>query len=199
MDTPRYINPLTDFGFKRIFGDEEIMRDFLNDAMAPDTHIVELSFIDKEMMPETKYERGIIYDMRCKLDNGEEVIVEMQNRGQDYFSERIVYYLSRAIVMQGEKGDGWKYNLHNVYGVFFMNFFLDDKSPRDIRHVALIDTDTQQLFTKTFQFWLMELPRFRTMTEADCKTNIDYWLYILTHSETIRTNIPFQSQKPIFH
>ena len=26
----RYINPLTDYGFKKIFGDEEIMRAFLS-------------------------------------------------------------------------------------------------------------------------------------------------------------------------
>lgn len=61
----RYINPLTDFGFKRIFGDEEIMMSFLNDVIMKDAVIQSLTFLDKEMIPETKYERGIIYDMRC--------------------------------------------------------------------------------------------------------------------------------------
>lgn len=37
------------------------------------------------------------------------------------------------------------------------------------------------------------------MSEADCKTNKDYWLYILTHLETMNTTVPFQAQKPIFH
>jgi hypothetical protein len=39
------------------------------------------------------------------LDSGEEVIVEMQNRGQDYFKDRICYYMARAISSQGDRGD----------------------------------------------------------------------------------------------
>ena len=98
-NTRRYINPLTDFGFKKIFGDEEIMREFLNDLIEPESPIVQVTFIDKEMQPETKYERGVIYDMRCRLSSGEEIIVEMQNRGQDYFTDRINYYLDLTVTL----------------------------------------------------------------------------------------------------
>lgn len=202
--TARYINPLTDFGFKKIFGDEDIMRDFLNDIVEPKSPIVKVTFLDKEMTPETKYERGIIYDMRCLLDSGEEVIVEMQNRGQDYFKDRICYYMARAISSQGDRGDDdWKFQIHAVYGVFFMNFHLKDRKPdeeiSDIRHIALADVDSHQLFSEKLQLWLIELPRYRKMSEYDCKTNKDYWLYTLTHLETMNNNVPFQTQKPIFH
>lgn len=205
----RYLNPLTDFGFKKIFGDEEIMRDFLNDIIEPKSPITEVVFLDKEMTPETKYERGIIYDMRCMLQSGEEVMVEMQNRGQDYFRDRICYYMARAISTQGERGDNdWKFHLHEVYGVFFMNFHLKEKEGQsaesnqendDIKHVALADTNTGELFTEKLQMWLIELPHYRKMSESDCKTNKDFWLYTITHMETMRTDIPFQAQKPIFH
>lgn len=203
----RYINPLTDFGFKKIFGNEDIMCDFLNDIVEPESPIVKVTFIDKEMPPETKYERGIIYDMRCTLDSGEEVIVEMQNRGQDYFKDRICYYMARAISTQGERGnEDWKFQIHAVYGVFFMNFHLKDKpdndncdESHDIRHIALTDVDTHEVFSKNLQLWLIELPRYRKMKEAECRTNRDYWLYTLTHLETMNTAVPFQTQKPIFH
>jgi predicted transposase/invertase (TIGR01784 family) len=201
--TAKYINPLTDFGFKKVFGNEDIMRDFLNDIIEPESPIAKLTFLDKEMPPETKYERGIIYDMRCMLDSGEEIIVEMQNRGQDYFKDRICYYMARAISSQGERGDDeWKFQLHAVYGVFFMNFHLKDKTSddlHDIRHIALADIDTHDVFSKKLQLWLLELPRYRKMSEAECKSNKDYWLYNLTHLETMNTTVPFQTQKPIFH
>ena len=215
MKEKRYINPLTDFGFKKIFGDEEIMCDFLNDIIEPESPIQKVTFLDKEMPPETKYERGIIYDMRCRLKNGEEVLVEMQNRGQDYFRDRICYYMARAVSTQGERGDNeWKFRLHPVYGVFFMNFHLrditlpvsqeedTDKSSdekRDIRHVMLQDVNTGKTFSDKLQMWLIELPRYRRMSENDCKTNIDFWLYTLTHMETMTNEIPFQREKPIFH
>ncbi len=204
----RYINPLTDFGFKKVFGDEDIMCDFLNDIIEPSSPIVKLTFLDKEMPPETKYEPGIIYDMRCLLASGEEVIVEMQNRGQDYFRDRICYYMARAISTQGEKGnESWHFDIHPVYGVFFMNFHLkenektekSDKPREDIRHIALMDVDKGKMFSDKLQFWLLELPRYRRMKQSDCKTNIDYWLYNLTHLETMNTAVPFQAQKPIFH
>lgn len=206
MQTARYINPLTDFGFKKVFGNEDIMCDFLNDIIEPKSPIVKVTFLDKEMPPETKYERGIIYDMRCLLDSGEEVIVEMQNRGQDYFKDRICYYMARAISSQGDRGkDDWKYQIHAVYGIFFMNFHLKNRdteesnNTHDIRHIALTDVDTHDIFSKKLQLWLLELPRYRKMSETDCKTNKDYWLYTLTHLETMNTVVPFQAQKPIFH
>ncbi len=204
----KYINPLTDFGFKKVFGNEDIMCDFLNDIIEPKSPIVKVTFLDKEMPPETKYERGIIYDMRCMLDSGEEVIVEMQNRGQDYFKDRICYYMARAISSQGDRGDDeWKFKIHAVYGVFFMNLHLTDnrqndstkENIHDIRHIALADVDTHDVFSEKLQLWLLELPRYRKMSETDCKTNKDYWLYTLTHLETMNTTVPFQAQKPIFH
>lgn len=157
------------------------------------------------MPPETKYERGIIYDMRCLLESGEEVIVEMQNRGQDYFRDRICYYMARAISSQGDRGkEEWKFDIHPVYGVFFMNFHLRENeqtsgSQTDIRHIALMDVDNKKMFSDKLQFWLLELPRYRKMAEADCKTNKDYWLYTITHLETMNAAVPFQAQKPIFH
>ena len=37
------------------------------------------------MLPETKDQRGIIYDVFCTTDTGEHIIVEMQNKSQAYF------------------------------------------------------------------------------------------------------------------
>jgi len=180
------------------------MCDLLNDIIEPISPIVKVTFLDKEMIPETKNERGVVYDMRCQLDSSEEVIVEMQNCAQDYFKNRICYYMSRAISTQGKRGDKeWMFQIHSVYGVFFMNFRLKDNETEekvhDIRHIALADLDTHEIFSEKMQLWLVELVRYRQMTEADCKTNKDYWLYILTHLETMNTDVPFQTQKPIFH
>lgn len=202
--TAKYINPLTDFGFKKVFGDEDVMRDFLNDIIEPKSPIVKLTFLDKEIAPETKYERGVIYDMRCLLQSGEEVIIEMQNRGQDYFRDRICYYMSRAISSQGERGnEDWKFEIHPVLGVFFMNFHLKENENEpdgesDIRHIALMDVNNKKLFSEKLQFWLLELPRYRKMTETECSTNKEYWLYTLTHMETMNAALPFKTQKPIF-
>ena len=48
----KYINPATDFGFKRIFKDEEITRGFLNALLKrydPKTHIKKVTITDGEL------------------------------------------------------------------------------------------------------------------------------------------------------
>ena len=96
----RYINALTDFGFKKIFGDKEILTAFLTDLLKPQSPIKEITFLDKERSGLSEYERSVIYDILCTAEDGSEFIVEMQNRNQQYFGDRIVYYLSRSFSSQ---------------------------------------------------------------------------------------------------
>ena len=51
----RYINALTDFGFKKIFGDKEILTAFLTDLLQPQSPIKEITFLDKERSGLSEY------------------------------------------------------------------------------------------------------------------------------------------------
>ena len=100
----RFINPFTDVGFKRIFGQEinkDLLIDFLNGLLEGEKHIVDIRFLDKEVLPAFAQDRGVIYDVYCTNESGEQFIVEMQNRPQVNFRERALYYLSRAVARQG--------------------------------------------------------------------------------------------------
>ena len=51
----RFINPFTDVGFKRIFGQEinkDLLIDFLNSLLVGERHIEDITFLDKEVLPE---------------------------------------------------------------------------------------------------------------------------------------------------
>lgn len=78
-----FINPFTDFGFKRIFGQEKhkrILIGFLNALFADELVVTDLVYRDKEQTGETQQNRTVIYDIYCTLDDGSHVIVEMQNK-----------------------------------------------------------------------------------------------------------------------
>ena len=195
----RYINPLTDFGFKKIFGDEEVMRAFLTDLLEPASPITEIKFLDKELGAETAYERGVIYDLRCKTEDGGEFLVEMQNKNQSHFSDRILYYLSRSFSAQAERGNvEWDYQLRPVYGIFFLNFHLRGFKPMTVRTVQLKVNETGEVFTDKLKAFTLELPDYQLKREEDCVTKLDKWLYILKNLETMTTNLPFQAQQPVF-
>lgn len=190
---------MTDYGFKKIFGDKEVMTAFLTDLLLPKTPIEDVIFLDKELGGVSEYDRGVVYDLLCKTIDGNEFIVEMQNRSQIHFSDRIIFYLSRSFSDQEEKGNSdWDFQLKPVYGIFFLNFHLRGFKPLTLRTVQLKVDETGELFTDKLKVFTLELPDYRKMREEDCKSKIDYWLYNITNLETMTTNVPFQSEQPIF-
>ena len=147
-------------------------------------------------MPETKDMRGIIYDIYCTTDQDEHIIVEMQNRYQEHFLDRSLYYASRAIVSQGVKGD-WDYRLSPVYTVCFMNFNVDSKSPKNFRtDIFLTDKETGQVFSDNLRMIYLMLPLF-TKEEEECETDFERWIYILKNMSTLE-RMPFMARNAVF-
>jgi predicted transposase/invertase (TIGR01784 family) len=83
----KYINPFTDFGFKKLFGEEankDLLIDFLN-ALLPENHqIATLTYQRTEQLGNTAFDRKAIYDLYCEGVNGTRFIVEMQKAKQNY-------------------------------------------------------------------------------------------------------------------
>lgn len=196
----KFINPFTDIGFKRIFGQEvnkEILISFLNALLEGERHITDLEFIDKEKLPPFQNGRGLIYDIYCSTDTGEHIIVEMQNRCQSYFKDRAVYYASTDIVWQGQRGEDWHYRLTPVYGVYFMNFVWRDGSTPKLRtDVGLADLQTSEQFSDRMRLIFLQLPLIE-LEEDDCDTDFKKWLYVLKNMQTF-DRMPFAAQKAVF-
>ncbi len=196
----RFINPFTDMGFKRIFGQEvnkNLLIDFLNDLLEGEKRIVNITFLDKEQLGTAADDRSCIYDIYCENENGERFIVEIQNRGHRNFKERAIYYLSRAIANQGQKGPSWMFDLKAVYGVFFMNFHLDGRRQARFRtDVSLRDMRTNEPFSDKMRFIFLDLPAF-TKDEERCETDFERWIYVLKNMEILQ-RMPFKARKSVF-
>jgi len=93
----KYINPFTDFGFKKIFGEEAskpLLLDFLNAILPENDWIVSLSFKNNEQLGQTEFDRKAIYDIYCENEKGEKFIVELQKAKQNY---RVIYIKNNYI------------------------------------------------------------------------------------------------------
>lgn len=202
----KFINPFTDFGFKHIFGremDKDILIEFLNDLLEGEYTIMDLRIMNNERLPETEQGRKVIFDIHCETDKGERIIIEMQNREQPHFKDRALYYLSHSVVEQGIKGT-WDYELAAVYGVFFLNFTLDEENGPDKngkegkfrRDIILADRENGQVFNPKFRQIYIELPRFNK-EEEECETDFERWIYVLKHMDTL-DRMPFKARKAIF-
>ena len=198
-DMAKYINPFTDVGFKRIFGQElskPLLLDFLNSLFEGEKHIVNLTFLDKEQPALFEEDRSLIYDIYCETDDGEKIIVEMQNKSQPFFKNRSIYYVSESIARQGERGSSWNYEIDSVYLVAFLNFSPLDFKKQFRTDVVLAEKDTKEQFSDKLRMIYLQLPLFKK--EADeCENQVERWIYLLKNMETLN-RLPWAAQSAVF-
>ncbi len=193
----KYLNPFTDFGFKKIFGEEAskpLLLDFLNALLPSADKIVDLNFKNSEQLGQTDLDRKAIYDIYCENENGEKFIVELQKAKQNYFKERTVYYSTFPIREQAEKGE-WNYNLKAVYCIGILDFTFDDyetePEKNEVVHTIKLKNQHGKTFYDKLTFIYLEMPNFK-QAESQLKTRLDKWLYFIKNLED------FQSIPSIF-
>ena len=195
----KYINPFTDVGFKRIFGQElskPLLLDFLNSLFEGEKHIVNLTFLDKEQPALFEEDRSLIYDIYCETDKGEHIIVEMQNKSQPFFKNRSIYYISESIARQGERGSSWKYEIDSVCLVAFLNFTPMDFKKQFRTDVVLAEKGSLEQFSDKLRMIFLQLPLF--VKEADeCESQVERWIYLLKNMETL-SRLPWAAQSAVF-
>ena len=191
-----FIDPCTDYGFKRIFGDKELLINFLNSLLEGERVITKLDYMNNERVAKQKDERRVIYDLYCKTDTGEHIIVEMQKRSQKHFKDRALYYSACSIVEQGTKGN-WNYELTPVYGVFFIDFVLDtDVSDYYCKDVTLVEKYSGKVFSNKLRHIFIELPRFMK-SKSECDSFFECWIYNLANMKEMN-EMTFKDRDAIF-
>ena len=198
----KYIDPFTDVGFKRLFGEDcnkELLLDFLNELLhQKEGKIVSLTYLKSEQLGRSEADRKAIFDLYCENEKGEKFIVEMQKTKQTFFKDRALYYSTFPIVKQAITGD-WNYELKAVYTVAILDFvFEEDKKDVDkYRYdVMLTDIETHKVFYDKLKFVYLEMPKF-TKNVDELETHFDKWMYVLKNLKRLE-NIPDKLREKIF-
>lgn len=182
--TERYINPFTDFGFKRLFGEEpnkDLLLDFLNELLKEEQGVIKnLTYLKNEHLGTTEIDRKAIFDLYCENEKGEKFIVELQKTKQNFFKDRTVYYSTFPIKEQAKRAD-WNYELKSVYTIAILDFVFDEdkNQPDKFRYdVKLKDNETNKVFYDKLTFIYLEMPKFKKTAEQ-LETRFEKWLYVL--------------------
>ncbi|MDR2449123.1 MAG: Rpn family recombination-promoting nuclease/putative transposase [Prevotellaceae bacterium] len=199
--TERYINPFTDFGFKKLFGTEvnkDLLIDFLNQIVKEQGRITNIHYLQNEQLGFGEPDRRAIFDIYCENEKGEKFIVEMQKAKQEYFKERSVFYATFPIQQQGRQGN-WDFSLKAVYLIGILDFvFEDDKDDKSYFHreIKLMDTKKHNVFYDKLTFIYLEMPKFNK-TEEELVTRFDKWLYVLKNLPQLERR-PLKLQEKVF-
>ena len=195
----KYINPFTDFGFKKLFGTEpnkDLLIDFLNQLLPKGRQIQDLTYSNVENPGNTEADRKSIFDIYCTGKEGEEFIVEMQKAKQDYFKDRSVYYSTFPIQKHAHKSN-WNYQLKPVYTVGVLDFkFMDDLNDTKVLHYVQLKDQHCQVFYDKLTYIYLTMPNFKK-TEVELETTMDKWLFVLKNLSNLQ-EIPHKLQNRLF-
>ena len=180
----RYINPYTDFGFKKLFGtamNKDLLISFLNALFNnEEKEIEDVQYLNGENLGDGYGDRRSIFDVYCTASDGSRFIVEMQKAEQTYFKDRSVYYATTPIRQQAPKGK-WDYHLENVYTIGILNFEFpnNEYAPDSYRHeIKLKDVEDHHVFYDKLTFIYLEMPKFNK-AEDELVTMFDKWMFVL--------------------
>jgi len=198
----KYIDPFTDFGFKKLFGEEcnkELLLDFLNELLhKKEGKIVSLTYLKNEKLGISDESRKAVFDIHCENERGEKFIVELQKTKQEYFKDRALYYSTFPIAEQAVQGE-WNFQLQAVYTIAILNFvFEEDKNdPQKYRYdVMLSDIDTRKVFYDKLTFIYLEMPKFTKEVE-ELETHFEKWMYVLKNLKRL-DGVPERLREKIF-
>ena len=219
----KFINPYTDEGFKRIFGSEinkDMIIKFLNSLL--NETIRDITFRNVEAFGLGRNDRKAVFDIFCKTDKEEMIIVEMQKSSQKYFSDRVLYYASFAIQQQAsyakeqleqelkelkegqeagcqtaQKRLRWNYAVNRVYVVCVLNYIMDRKYPDKYRwDIIRMDRELKVPFSDTLTEVYLEMPKF-TLKLSDCDTLYKKFLFVLNNIDILE-RLPKELNEQIF-
>jgi len=199
----KYINPFTDYGFKRLFGEEpnkDLLLDFLNELLKEEQgKITELTYLKNENLALTELNRKAIFDLYCTNERGEKFIVELQKTKQKFFKDRTVYYSTFPIREQAVQGSEWNFELKKVYTIAILDFIFDHDKNKPVKFrydVKLSDIETKEVFYDKLTFIYLEMPKFKKTAE-ELDTRFEKWLFILKNLHKL-DRIPEKLKEGIF-
>lgn len=181
-----FINPLTDFGFKKLLANErnkDILVRFLNAFLSEHIGVItDLTHLPTEQIGITGAQKQVRFDLYCRIQDGTHVIIEMQNAWQKFYANRSLMYSGRAISRNVRRGDR-KFDIPRVISFNIMGFNMPEFKGRGryFWRVQLKDNDNE-IFSDRLELYFTELPKFAAQNNTwDFTDQRVKWLYTLTH------------------
>lgn len=183
----RFLNPKTDFAFKKIFGSrqsKDILISFLNALLYEGQAIIhDLEIIDPYQAPQLKGMKDTFLDVKATLTDDETVIIEMQVLNVLGFEKRVLYNAAKAFSIQLESGQEYA-RLNSVIALTITDFEMFPEGSKVISRYALKEKDDFTTYSDDIELVFVELPKFKKSLDQ-LTTLTDRWIYFLKQAESL--------------
>ncbi len=203
QEKQRYVDILSNSGFKAVFGDQDnkpVLIDFLNAVLPQGRRVKDLTYATTEIEGLTASNKSVKLDLRCEDEDGTSFIIEMQRYDQANFFQRCVSYSSKVYDMKTTKGDE-SYDIPPVYLIGILAVDVFDRSDKLWKERFISDYTFREKYTgevvcETISLIFVELKRFEKRLE-DCRSIIDKWCYALKYMSKL-DSLPSGLKKSVF-
>jgi predicted transposase/invertase (TIGR01784 family) len=185
-----FINPKTDFAFKKIFGSEQshdILISFLNGILYNGEPIIsDLEILNPYQAPRIRGVKDTYLDVKALLSTGQTVIIEMQVLNVEGFEKRILYNAAKAYSIQLGTGD--KYAVLNpVIALTITDFEMFSEFDAVISRFVLKEKEFLVDYPSCdLELVFVELPKFKLDLE-ELSSLTDKWMYFLQHTRELES------------
>jgi predicted transposase/invertase (TIGR01784 family) len=186
----RFINPKTDFAFKKIFGStdsQDILISFLNALLYQGQPIIEeLEILDPYAAGRVSSLKDSYLDVKAKITGNATVIIEMQVLNVVAFEKRVVYNAAKTYATQLKFGEGYS-KLNPVIALTITDFEMFAGREKVISHFGF--KEREDLFDypdNHLEMVFVELPKFRKEL-AELETLTDKWIYFMKQTSSLET------------
>ncbi|MGX6960445.1 MAG: Rpn family recombination-promoting nuclease/putative transposase [Rickettsia endosymbiont of Pentastiridius leporinus] len=196
----RYLDPTNDSLFKKIFGDIERLKEFINSVLAlPDGYkIKEIEYIPVEQLPVINLGKRVIFDLKVKDESGNWYIIEMQKKNESDYLKRAQYYSSHAYISQLKEGLVYKSLLPVVIISLIKDKLFGDEIPH-ISYHRTMETSTKKQYLYDLSYVFIELGKFN---KEKLETIADEWLHLfkcVVEEKDIPEEITSDKVKEAYH
>ena len=183
-----FINPKTDYAFKKIFGSSEskdILISFLNALIYEGNLTIEdLEIINPNLPPQVEGLKDTYLDVKAKLKDGTLVIIEMQVLNVQSFGKRVLYNAAKTYAFQLQKGEGYRM-LKPVIALTITDFEMFPSSAELISRFVYKEVKSNLIYPENeVDLVFVELPKF-SKEEQQLETLTDKWIYFMKYARSL--------------
>lgn len=179
----RYVDILTNGGFKALFGDinnKEAVMAIINALLPEHRQVADIEYLPTERQGQMEDNKEYRYDFMCRDSSGAMFIVELQRYREKSWFKRCVSYAARAYDRQNRRGEN--YDVPPVYLIGLMGTEIDHPDrefwrDRYVSEYTFREKEAHDLLDETIVIIFAELVRF-DKAESECTTDVDRMLFI---------------------
>jgi predicted transposase/invertase (TIGR01784 family) len=145
----------------------------LNAVLQPAAPIENVTILNSDPEKATVGDKGVVLDLRVRLESGEQIDIEMQTRSHSALRERILYYWARLHAGQLRRGDDYTALRRSVV-ILFANFALSaDQRFHSIFRAQ--EQHTGQCLSDQLEIHFLELPKLDSAPDRNDEPNLLLW------------------------